>query len=150
MLEFQFLVHASEFVSRRSSITRCRLSDIVKRRSFRKLQAVMSCVRHPYPIGALDRTPRGSISKQAGLSVSARIERASFHARSLPSQDGRPALDGLPSNERVFVRNHRRGEWALMMRAIKCLKGVRWMPWRREAMKDVLRCDKSRGAAKKL
>jgi hypothetical protein len=20
--------------------------------------------------------------------------------------------------------------WALMMRAIKCLKGVRWMPWR--------------------
>ena len=20
--------------------------------------------------------------------------------------------------------------WALMMRAIKCLKGIRWMPWR--------------------
>ena len=28
------------------------------------------------------------------------------------------------------VRTPRRVEWALMMRAIKCLKGIRWMPWR--------------------
>ncbi len=29
-------------------------------------------------------------------------------------------------------------------------KGVRWMPWRREAMKDVVSCDKLRGAANRL
>ncbi len=39
---------------------------------------------------------------------------------------------------------------ALIMRAIKCLKGVRWMPWRAQAMKDVVRCDKPWGAANKL
>jgi hypothetical protein len=27
-------------------------------------------------------------------------------------------------------------------------KSVRWMPWHREAMKDVVSCDKLRGAAK--
>ena len=27
-------------------------------------------------------------------------------------------------------------------------KGIRWMPWRQEAMKDVISCDKLRGAAK--
>ncbi len=32
--------------------------------------------------------------------------------------------------------------WALLMRAIKRLKGIWWMPWRQEAMKDVVRCDK--------
>ena len=26
-------------------------------------------------------------------------------------------------------------------------KGVRWMPWRQEAMKDVARCEKLRGEA---
>ena len=26
-------------------------------------------------------------------------------------------------------------------------KGVRWMPWHQQAMKDVVSCDKSRGAA---
>ena len=29
-------------------------------------------------------------------------------------------------------------------------KGTWWMPWQSEAMKDVVRCDKSRGAAIKL
>jgi hypothetical protein len=38
----------------------------------------------------------------------------------------------------------------LIMRAIKCLKGVRWMPWHAQAMKDVVRCDKLRGAANEL
>ena len=28
-------------------------------------------------------------------------------------------------------------------------KGVRWMPWHRQAMKDVVSCDKLRGAAHK-
>jgi len=29
-------------------------------------------------------------------------------------------------------------------------KGIRWMPWRRKAMKDVTGCDKPRVAANKL
>ncbi len=29
-------------------------------------------------------------------------------------------------------------------------KGVRWMPWQREAMKDAVSCDKLRGAANGL
>lgn len=29
-------------------------------------------------------------------------------------------------------------------------KGIRWMPWHQEAMKDVARCEKPRGAASKL
>ncbi len=28
-------------------------------------------------------------------------------------------------------------------------KGIRWMPWRQEAMKDVVSCDKLRGVANK-
>ncbi len=32
----------------------------------------------------------------------------------------------------------------------KDIKGHRWMPWLVEAMKDVLGCEKPRGAAKKL
>ncbi len=34
--------------------------------------------------------------------------------------------------------------------SIKCHKGILWMPWRVEAMKDVVRCDKLRGVANKL
>ena len=33
---------------------------------------------------------------------------------------------------------------------IKCLKSICWMPWRQEAMKDVARCEKPRGAASRL
>ena len=33
---------------------------------------------------------------------------------------------------------------------LKYIKSIWWMPWRIEAMKDVLRCDKRWGAAKKL
>ena len=29
-------------------------------------------------------------------------------------------------------------------------KGTRWMPWRQEAMKDVVSCDKFRGVANRL
>ena len=36
-----------------------------------------------------------------------------------------------------------RDGWA----GIKRLKGIWWMPWRREAMKDVARCEKPRGVA---
>ena len=33
---------------------------------------------------------------------------------------------------------------------IKRLKGIWWMPWHQEAMKDVARCEKPRGAVSKL
>ena len=36
------------------------------------------------------------------------------------------------------------------MSVIKCQKSIWWMPRRTQAMKDVLRCDKLRGAANKL
>ncbi len=29
-------------------------------------------------------------------------------------------------------------------------KGIRWMPWHEKAMKDVVSCDKPRGAASRL
>jgi hypothetical protein len=48
-----------------------------------------------------------------------------------------------------FVRTIKYG-WALAMRMIKRQKGIRWMPWHAQAMKDVIRCDKRRGAANKL
>jgi len=96
-------VHELEFVSRRSSITRCRLSDIVKRRSFRSVCTVMSCVRR-HPMARL--TARLSrIDLEASWSFCQCSQRTSFLSRAgFPSQDGRPSLDGLPSNERVFVR----------------------------------------------
>ncbi len=33
---------------------------------------------------------------------------------------------------------------------IQALKCIWWMPWQSEAMKDVVRCDKFRGAVNKL
>ena len=32
----------------------------------------------------------------------------------------------------------------------QAMKGIRWMPWHREAMKDVVSCDKLRGGANNL
>ena len=42
------------------------------------------------------------------------------------------------------------GCWPLEAGLIKRLKGVWWMPWHREAMKDVVRCEKPWGVANKL
>lgn len=42
------------------------------------------------------------------------------------------------------------GRWSLEVGSVKRLKGVWWMPWHREAMKDVIRCEKLRGAANEL
>ena len=37
------------------------------------------------------------------------------------------------------------------LKGVSCVleheKGIRWMPWHQEAMKDVARCEKPRGAA---
>jgi hypothetical protein len=38
----------------------------------------------------------------------------------------------------------------MWLKRMKYKKGIWWMPWRMKAMKDVLRCEKFRGAAKEL
>jgi hypothetical protein len=48
-----------------------------------------------------------------------------------------------------------RAWWAYPASAVKRSgseydKGIRWMPWHQEAMKDVARCEKPRGAASRL
>ncbi len=40
--------------------------------------------------------------------------------------------------------------WRVERISLECLKGVWRMPWRMEAMKDVARCDKPRGAVSRL
>ena len=37
-----------------------------------------------------------------------------------------------------------------MMRIVERQKGIRWMPWHQEAMKDVARCEKPWGEASTL
>jgi hypothetical protein len=37
---------------------------------------------------------------------------------------------GFTAGEDMGVANILPSVWTLIMRAIKCLKGVRWMPWR--------------------
>ncbi len=44
----------------------------------------------------------------------------------------------------------KRGEDRLGHLHIERTKGVRWMPWHQEAMKDVARCEKPWGAASRL
>jgi hypothetical protein len=87
------------------------------------------------PHHRVDLTKQAGLSNQCPSATFAFIEGARFEV-STSKADVRKNI--LPS------------VWTLIMRAIKCLKGVRWMPWRWEAMKDVLRCDKPWGAAKKL
>ncbi len=42
------------------------------------------------------------------------------------------------------------GKVRLSLVGVEESKGIWWMPWRQEAMKDVARCDKPRGAASRL
>jgi hypothetical protein len=39
------------------------------------------------------------------------------------------------------------GDLRIVVLDIEYKKGIRWMPWHQEAMKDVARCEKPRGAA---
>ena len=59
------------------------------------------------------------------------------------------AVIGFISHDLVFLSVPLYG-WSLIMRVIKRLKGIWWMPWRQEAMKDVVRCDKLWGGANNL
>jgi hypothetical protein len=47
----------------------------------------------------------------------------------------------------TLAASHRLGVAWLEEKLIKRQKGVWWMPWCQEAMKDVVRCEKLRGAA---
>ena len=56
----------------------------------------------------------------------------------------------------VRVAQTSRGLWSRDRRCLtnrlaygQASKGKRWMPWRQEAMKDVVSCEKPRGAAKR-
>jgi|EndMetStandDraft_7_1072992.scaffolds.fasta_scaffold100911_1 hypothetical protein len=60
------------------------------------------------------------------------------------------AVIGFISHDLVFSSSMTAAERALIMRAIKRLKGISWMPWWQEAMKDVVRCDKLWGGANNL
>jgi hypothetical protein len=50
----------------------------------------------------------------------------------------------------AFLRDGIQDDGAKERVEIKRKKGIWWMPWRQEAMKDVARCDKLRGVASKL
>ena len=51
---------------------------------------------------------------------------------------------------RIFAERRAAG-WSLRMTTRnQALKGIWWMPWHQEAMKDVARCDKPRGVASRL
>jgi hypothetical protein len=64
--------------------------------------------------------------------------------RSRPGQDEQAGLLNFRSMSSLKDKR------ASIMEAIKCLKGVQWMPWHQEAMKDVVRCDKPWGGANNL
>ncbi len=50
----------------------------------------------------------------------------------------------------ILLKHRRVRAWRPYVVMLKCEKGIWWMPWRQEAMKDVTRCDKPWGAASKL
>ncbi len=75
----------------------------------------------------------------------------------------RPAPPGkatvFPSQENNLARVARAWEASvfrmpeealLFLDRVKREKGVWWMPWQQEAMKDVIPCDKPRGAGNRL
>jgi hypothetical protein len=50
----------------------------------------------------------------------------------------------------VMLRTSAWGKVLLFLDQIKREKGVWWMPWQQEAMKDVIPCDKLWGAGNRL
>jgi hypothetical protein len=62
------------------------------------------------------------------------ISKNCLHALRMVSVHGEAAVGEVNSGRQVF-------------RDIEYKKGIRWMPWHQEAMKDVARCEKPRGAA---
>ncbi len=60
------------------------------------------------------------------------------------------SLAGFAGNGKAVSDDGFRAWWPpdqVVGRRIEYEKGIRWMPWHQEAMKDVARCEKPRGAA---
>ena len=63
-----------------------------------------------------------------------------------------PCMEASRRTNGCSFGNGRRVSGFLSMHGeeIKRVKGIWWMPWCAEAMKDVARCDKPRGVASRL
>ena len=59
----------------------------------------------------------------------------------LPETKGRRGAGEVRSSSEAVAH---REQASLLLDQIKREKGVWWMPWQQEAMKDVILCDKSR------
>ena len=71
---------------------------------------------------------------------------AEFESDLLSMCGGR--LCGTPLHRLRMVSVHGgRGPFGRRVWDLEHEKGIRWMPWHQEAMKDVARCEKPRGAA---
>ncbi len=57
-------------------------------------------------------------------------------------------FDNLGNVFLVLIKLRTRHDFALTKLYGQVIKSIWWMPWRREAMKDVASCDKLRGVAK--
>ncbi len=80
------------------------------------------------------------------MAVSWRIP-VSYRGLARAGSIGKP-LSGLEIH--VCLCNVRGLSLCVTGHVIKRFKGIWWMPWHQEAMKDVARCDKPRGAASRL
>ncbi len=110
------------------------LSNIVKRKHIRSWSGSVRSLDGSDLLvmwAPLDRSALGCVRSKNGLFKRLPVLFSKGRATEVSSAEGRT-------------------RWASIMRAIKCHKGIRWMPWRSEAMKDVVRCDKSWGAANEL
>ena len=67
----------------------------------------------------------------------------------IDSEFGPPVVGVRCSNVDVVLQRGLRPAHESSLK-IKRKKGIRWMPWRQEAMKDVALCDKFRGVESKL
>src|SRR4051812_6757372 len=82
--------------------------------------------------------PQGDTADKPGFVVELSLESASGSA-------GRFTFCSFGA-----VRRRGRGGGAVVAVGVEESKGIWWMPWRQEAMKDVARCEKLGGAASRL
>jgi hypothetical protein len=68
----------------------------------------------------------------------------------LPYKEGERESMLLINARPVHKRRSGAEEACLLLDQIKREKGVWWMPWQQEAMKDVITCDKLGGAGNRL
>ena len=105
---------------RHRKIRRCGLSDIVKRRSLRAF-------------GRDENLARRAISSIKTQCASGMETFSGEHRVRCLSSCCLTAEDVGTVSKQAGLSNQcppRRVAWVLIMRAIKCLKGIRWMPWR--------------------